>query len=131
MKTMMKVTFALVLTFALVNFAVAQTQPMNDKEYNDYLINALQDENAGIRTSAAQLLGERKVEDAVDPLIQLMKTDKNHSVRIIAALALYNVGDKKALPEIKKIAKTDENRSVRVVATGIVMKMESVDFAQR
>jgi len=130
MKTMMKVAFAIVLTFVLANFAVAQTQPVNDKEYNDYLINALQDENAGIRASAAQLLGERKVEDAVDPLIQLMKTDKNHSARILAALALYNIGDKKALPEIKKLAKTDKYKSVRVVATGIAMKMESVELAQ-
>lgn len=131
MKTMMKVALALIFTFSLVNFTFAQTQPMSDKEYDEYLINSLQDENQGIRSSAAQLLGERKVEAAVDPLIQLMKTDKNHSVRIITALALYKIGDKKALPEIRKLAKTDEYKSVRVVATGIVMKMEAAEFAHR
>ncbi|MFZ5519155.1 MAG: HEAT repeat domain-containing protein [Candidatus Zhuqueibacterota bacterium] len=131
MKTMKNLVLTAVLALALVSFAAAQTQPLNDKEYDQYLINSLQDENAGIRTSAAQLLGERKVENAVDPLIQLMRSDKCHSVRIIAALALYKIGDKRALPDIKNLAKTDTYRCVRVVATGIVMKMESVEYAQR
>jgi len=131
MKTMKSVALITVLVLVLVNLATAQTEPMSDKDYDLYLINSLKEENAGIRSSAAQLLGERKVESAVDPLIQLLKSDKCHSVRIVAALALYNIGDKKALPEIKNLAKTDEYRCVRIVATGIVMKMESVEFAHR
>ena len=67
-------------------------------DYDQYLINALKDDNHGIRTSAAQLLGERKVEAAVKPLIKMLQTEKRYACRIIVAKALYDIGDKKALP---------------------------------
>jgi len=100
-------------------------------DYDQYLINALKDDNHGIRTSAAQLLGERRVEAAVKPLIKMLKTEKRYACRIIVAKALYDIGDKKALPALKKLAKLDRNKTVRRVATAIVKEMQTVRVAQK
>ena len=128
MKTLIKISGVLFLILLISSVTVAQT--MSEKEYNQYLINSLEDENIGIRTSAAQLLGERKVQEAVDPLIKMLKSEKRYSARIVVALALYNIGDQKALPELKKLAKCDKCKSVRIVAAGIVRKMQTLEIAQ-
>lgn len=129
MKTLSKLGMALVLTIFLTGILAAQ--PVDDKEYNQYLIKSLQDENVGIRSSAAQLLGERKVAEAVDPLVKLLKSEENTSTRIVAAMALYQIGDEKALPALKEAAAKDKSKTVRRVVTAIVQKIESAQFAQK
>ncbi len=123
MKTLMKISCALFLILCISGATLAQK--MNDQEYNQYLINSLKDENIGIRTSAAQLLGERKVQEAAAPLIKMLKSEKQYNARIVVAMALFNIGDEKALPELKKVAKSDKVKCVRVVATAIVQKMQT------
>jgi len=98
--------------------------------YNCYLINALQDKNLGIRTSAAQLLGERKCGDAIEPLKKMMKEDKFYAARIIAAMALKEIGDESVIPEIKKTAMKDRNHTVRHVLVGIVYEMQTQYLAK-
>ena len=115
------------LTVLLSSFGFAKEV----SDYDQYLINALKDDNHGIRTSAAQLLGERKVQAAVKPLIKMLKTEKRYGCRIIVAKALYDIGDKKALPALKRLAKHDVNKTVRRVATAIVQEMETVRVAQK
>jgi len=129
MKTITKLGLAIVLTMVLGSVLMAQ--PLTDKEYDQYLIKSLQDDNVGIRSSAAQLLGERKVEGAVEPLVDILKTEKNPSTRIVVAMALYQIGDQKALPVLKKVAANDKSKTVRHVVTAIVQKMETVQVAQK
>lgn len=129
MKTLTKLGLVLVLTLFLASVLLAH--PLSDKQYNQYLINALQDENVGIRTSAAELLGERKVAEAVEPLIKMLKTEQNTSARIIFAMALYKIGDEKAAAALKQIAAKDKNKTVRHVVAAMVQKLESVDLAQK
>lgn len=128
MKILMKFSIVIFLIVCIGIPVFAQT--MNEKEYNQYLINALKDENIGIRTSAAQLLGERKVAEAVDPLVKMLKSEKKYGARIIAALALYKIGDKRVLPELKNVAKCDKCKSVRVVVTGIIKEMQTIEVAK-
>ena len=128
MKTIMKISIAIFLICCISGVALAQT--MSEKEYNQYLINSLKDENIGIRTSAAQLLGERKVVEAVDPLVKMLKSEKKYGARIIVALALHKIGDKRVLPELKNVAKCDECKSVRAVVTGIIQDMQTVKVAK-
>lgn len=131
MKTLTKLSLALVLTVFLTSGLLAQAQPSVELEYNQYLIKSLQDENVGIRSSAAQLLGERKVAEAVNPLVTMLTKEKNASARIVVAVALYQIGDEKALPTLKKVATSDKSKTVRHVATAIVQKLESVQLAQK
>jgi HEAT repeat protein len=123
MKTLMKISCAMFLILLIGSSAFAQKT--SDQKYNQYLINSLNDENIGIRTSAAQLLGERKVQEAVDPLIKMLKSEQQYSARIVVAVALFNIGDEKALPELKNAAKSDKDKCVRVVAAAIVQKMQT------
>ncbi|MBC8182120.1 HEAT repeat domain-containing protein [candidate division KSB1 bacterium] len=116
---------ALTVLFGTLGFA------KDVSDYDQYLINALKDDNHGIRTSAAQLLGERRVEAAVKPLLKMLKTENKYACRIIVAKALYDIGDKRALPELKKVAKFDRNKTVRRVVTAIVKEMQTVRVAQK
>jgi len=129
MKTLEKLSLALVLTVLLCSVLLAA--PSEDKEYDQYLINALQDENVGIRTSAAQLLGERKVVEAVKPLVKMLKTEENTSARIVVAMALYQIGDEKATEALKEAATKDKSKTVRRVVAAMVQKLESVELAHK
>lgn len=129
MKTVTKLGLALVLTVFLSSVLLAH--PLNDKEYDQYLIKALQDENVGIRTSAAQLLGERKVVEAVKPLVKMLKTEENTSARIVVAMALYQIGGKKATVALREAAAKDKNKTVRRAVSAIVYKLEAVELAQK
>lgn len=133
MKTRSSFVVGLVLAMWAMTFVggtLMASEPLVS-DYDQYLINALKDENVGIRTSAAQLLGERKTEAAVKPLVKMLKTEKNYAARIVAATALYQIGDEKALPFLKEAAKKDKNLTVRHVAAGIVKSMQDKQFAQK
>ncbi len=133
MKTRSSFVVGLVLAMWAMTFvggAVMASEPLVS-DYDQYLINALKDENVGIRTSAAQLLGERKTEAAVKPLVKMLKAEKSYAARIVAATALYQIGDEKALPFLKEAAKKDKNLTVRHVAAGIVKNMQDKQVAQK
>ena len=129
MKNLMKLTMALILTLFLINTVAAQ-QP-DDESYDQYLLKCLKDDNLGIRASAAQLLGERKVQAAVKPLIEMLKTEKTYNARIVAAVALYKIGDEKAIPELKKMAFCDHCKTVRHVAAAIAQEMKNTQLAKK
>ncbi|OQX88842.1 hypothetical protein B6D60_00915 [candidate division KSB1 bacterium 4484_87] len=95
------------------------------------LIKYLNDDNVGVRSSAAQLLGEEKEKDAVMPLIQMLERERNFRVRIVAAVALHQIGDAKALPVLKRLAKNDPNKTVRRVAAGLTADLEKIKFAEK
>lgn len=129
MKNLVKTSCAFFVIFLVAGVALSQT--MSETEYNQYLLKSLDDENIGIRTSAAQILGERRVQEAVDPLIKMLKSEKQYSARIVVALALFSIGDKKAIPELQKLAKNDKCKSVRTVTASIVRKMQTLELAQK
>ena len=64
---------------------------------NADLINMLNSENRGWRYSSAQLLGERRVVEAVKPLIERLNVEKDYSVRIVVVQALHKIGDRPLL----------------------------------
>ena len=116
-----------ILIIAFVNIVFAQ-QP-EEKDYCLYLIERLKDDNIGVRTSAAQLLGDRKVEMAVEPLLKMVKTEKRYCARLVAAVALYKIGDKSVIPELKKCAASDKCKTVRHVLLAIIIEMQKEKFA--
>lgn len=94
------------------------------------LIRLLNSENRGWRYSAAKLLGERKVDEAVEPLMKQLKVEKDSSVRIVIAQALHKIGDPRAIAALKETAKTDRNRTVRHMAAVLAADMEKFAFSQ-
>ncbi|UCE20292.1 MAG: HEAT repeat domain-containing protein [Gemmatimonadota bacterium] len=96
---------------------------------NADLIEMLSSENRGWRYSAAQLLGERKVAEAVEPLIERLKVEKDSSLRLVVLQALHKIGDPKAIPALKKVANSDRNRTVRHMAAVLATNMEKYAYA--
>ncbi len=131
MKTLAKMSLMVVLFVAIAGLAAAQPSQEKEEKYNQYLINSLNDQNIGIRCSAAELLGERKVVSAVEPLTKMLANEKNSSARIVAALALFHIGDDRALPALKKAASQDKNKTVKHIIAAIVDKMEQAQVAHK
>ncbi|MCU0645325.1 MAG: HEAT repeat domain-containing protein [bacterium] len=133
MKALFKVGTVLALAFMLI-VGVSSTgisQEKSEKEYNDYLIKALSDSNVGIRSSAAQLLGERKVEEAVKPLVKMLDAEKHYAVRITAALALYQIGGDDAKKALKEKMKDEKHKTVKHVLAGLIEDMNNVKVAKK
>lgn len=132
MKNLTKISVAMALVVVLSVFSTSVfAQPVDAVKYDKYLIKSLSDENVGIRSSAAQLLGERKVKDAIKPLVKMLKKEKNSSARIVAAMSLYKIGDESVLPLLKKVAIKDKNKTVRRVVTAMVYEMEGTQLANK
>jgi len=84
------------------------------------LIQALKDEDSGVRWAAAATLGEIKDERAVAPLIQALK-DGGRGVRWQAAMALVEMGEPAVEPLIQALK--DEEEEVRWAATEALGRM--------
>lgn len=128
--TTISVAMALVVVLSVFSTSVF-AQSVEKEKYDQYLIKSLSDENVGIRSSAAQLIGERKVKEAIKPLVKMLKTEKNSSARIVAAMSLYKIGDESVLPLLKKVAAKDDNKTVRRVVTAMVHEMEGTQLANK
>lgn len=133
MKTLCRVgsvlALALMLIFSISSAGISQEK--SEKEYNDYLIKALSDDNVGIRSSAAQLLGERKVEEAVKPLVNMLDAEKHYAVRITAALALYQIGGDDAMKALKDKMKDEKHKTVKHVLAGLIEDMNNLKVAKK
>jgi len=77
------------------------------------LLIAIQSENAGLRESAAFLLGEFKCESAVVPLMAILHGSDRESSREVAALALCRIGDERGLYAVKRAVTFDASSTVR------------------
>ncbi len=130
MKKYLKIWLMTGLSLLVVlSFSVALAAEVN--EYDQYLIERLSDENIGVRASAAQLLGERKVEAAVKPLVKMLKSEDCYACRIVAARALYQIGTDEVMPILKKVAAKDKNKTVRHVVAALVNEMQNVKYAKK
>jgi HEAT repeat protein len=67
----------------------------------NHLIDALKDDDWGVRKFSAKSLGEMEALIAVEPLIKTLE-DEDWGVRVAATKALGDIGDKRAVDPIKK-----------------------------
>ncbi len=87
------------------------------------LIQTLQDENPGIRSYAAQILGKIGDKKAVEPLILALQ-DENPVVRMIAADALKAIGDIQAIEPLRQVLK-DNVRYVQIAVEEAVAQLQA------
>lgn len=133
MKALAKFGLVFSLMFMLMTCVTTMgvSKEDNEKAYNQFLINALGDSNVGIRSSAAQLLGERKVEQAVTPLVKMLDAEKHYAVRITVALALYQIGGDEALKALQHKMKVEKNKTVKHVLAGLIDDMTIVKVVKQ
>jgi hypothetical protein len=76
------------------------------------LLEGLNSDNLGLKSSSAYLLGELKISDAVIPLLKILHNDDNEELRISAALALYKIGTPIAIYAVKQAGRFDNSERV-------------------
>ncbi len=79
------------------------------------LLVALASDNAGLRESAAYMLGEMGSTKAVIPLMRMLREGETESARIVAALALCRIGDNRGVYAVRRAAKFDESNTVQAL----------------
>ncbi len=77
------------------------------------LLIGLQSDNYGLKTSSAFMLGEIKAEEAVIPLMRMLRNEKHEDGRIVAALALFKINDPRGVFAVKQAIKFDDSERVR------------------
>ena len=119
-------TCLLIVAAATLCLLLGLSTPSGADAKNAELIRMLNCDDRDRRCTAAQQLGERGLEDAVEPLIERLKVEKDYSVRIVIAKSLLKIGDPQAIPVLKDLAKNDKNRTVRHLAKVIAAEMEKL-----
>jgi HEAT repeat protein len=100
-------------TSAVASQPVISKNPSIDwkKAEANYIV-ALNSDNLGIRQSAATYVAEYQLKGAVEPLIQLLKSDKVESMRMAAALALVSFDNGTARAAVEEAALYDGSDKV-------------------
>jgi HEAT repeat protein len=86
------------------------------------LIEALNDQYFWTRATAATMLGRLRAEDAVDGLVEQLRT-KNRAMRISAASALAEIGDPRAIPPLQDLYDRSTNAEVRGWVRGSLKRL--------
>jgi hypothetical protein len=118
MKTRIVLSCLLVLSISIFSFGFITPTPAKKNIVNrgvviSNLMNGVNSGNKGLRMSSAYLLGELKSDEAVIPLMRILKSDGNEESRIMAGLSLLKIRDSRGLFAIKQAIKFDESERVR------------------
>jgi len=76
------------------------------------LIEGLNSENLGLKSSSAYMIGELQLSKAVIPLMKILREDESDEMRIAAALALYKIGTPIAIHAVKQSIRFDDSERV-------------------
>ena len=100
--------------------ATACARPSADTQKYPYdentvksLIGGLNCGNCGVQRDAAFMLGDLKIDEAVIPLMSVLKSADDNEARIIAALSLCRIGDERGTFAVKRAALFDDDARVR------------------
>jgi hypothetical protein len=118
MKTRLFIAAVLIVTFSVTSFGIGIPATAKSKTFNrnliiKNLINGVNSDNEGLRLSSVYYLGEWKSDEAIIPLLKILKSDENEDARILAALSLYKIGDGRGIFAIKQAITFDESAVVR------------------
>ncbi len=100
------------------------------------LLEGLKSDNDGLRTGSAFMLGEIKAEEAVIPLMKMLRTEDSEEARIVAALALYKLDNPRGIFALKQATRFDSSERVRKMCTNFYNethkeKYSGVEFVKK
>ena len=99
------------LSSAEVNKSNIEANTYESIELNRLI--GLASDNEGLRVSCAFNLGEMKSDNAVIPLMKLLREGQTFEERVIAALSLVKIGDSKGVFLVSRLAKFSDNEKIR------------------
>ncbi|MFH0989952.1 MAG: HEAT repeat domain-containing protein [bacterium] len=125
MKTSLHIVLILALILGLTSSVLAGATPdrrapkflPNRELIEKNLIIAINSDNIGLQTSAAGMLGDIQCEQAVMPLMRILKNSESERARMAAAIALYKIADARGIFTIKQAIRFDDSEKVRKVCT--------------
>lgn len=136
---MIKRTFVLVLI--LFFGAAISAQSGETKKSVDEYIGDLKSSDDAVVITAARQLGLVKAKPAIDPLVEVLKTNKNPQVRISAASSLGQIGEKGAPTNaLSSAVQTDEDNAVVYASLLAILNLadfdnpsaeEALDYAEK
>jgi len=118
MKLALKIVLALLITASTFGFKGGIKGITVNENTVKSLLEGLESENLGLKTSCAYMIGELKLTEAIIPLMKLLREDESEKVRISAALALYKIGTPMSIYAVKQAAKYDSSERVVKLAYG-------------
>ena len=118
MKLALTIFLALFIIASTFGFKGGITETTVNENTIKSLLEGLESENLGLKTSCAYMIGELKLTEAIIPLMKLLREDESEKVRICAALALYKIGTPMSIYAVKQAAKYDSSERVVKLAYG-------------
>lgn len=111
-------------------WAANNPSPTKKKNFNrtvviQNLLNGVNSENQGLKLSSGYFLGELKSDEAVIPLLSILKNSENDEERIMAALSLSKIGDGRGIYAVKQAIKFDKSERVRKLCSLFYQDYES------
>lgn len=94
-------------------FAEGVDSDARKKSIETNLIMGIHSDNEGLRISSAYYLGEIKSNEAVFPLMKMLREESVEAARIMAALSLIKIEDPQGLFMVKRTAKFNDFERVR------------------
>lgn len=120
----LRLSFVVLFVLFLFSTALPESPIKSSTKLSENSINAIlngiNSDNYGLRTSAAFVAGEVKCDKAVLPLLAMLKSDTSNKARIVAAVSLYKLGDSRGMYIIKKLAKNEDCTELRKVCNDII-----------
>lgn len=113
MKFTITILFLVFLTFE-ANFAHSRPKTITHVKQNtvESLLEGLNSDNIGLKSSCAYMIGELQITKAVIPLMRMLRTSENEDLRISVALALYKIRTPLAINAVKQAITFDESERV-------------------
>lgn len=104
--------FAVLLTVSTISAKTYKSGTIDPEKKDviaDNLIVGLKSANDGLKLSSAFYLGEYQAEEALIPLMQMLREGKTTEERITAALALYKIGNPRGIFMLRGMARFDDD----------------------
>ena len=116
--TVITTVLILIITLSTTAFSGDNSTKKYDNTQNTIasLIEGLNSDNTGLKTSCAYMLGELNLTEGIIPLMRLLRNDESEEVRICAALALYKIGTPISIFAVKQAIRFDESDRVSKLA---------------
>jgi len=93
------------------------------------LLIAINTDNYGLKSSAAQILGDIKSKKAVIPLMKILKSSDDENLRIVAAHSLYKIASPMGMFAVRQAIRFDESSRVRKLCRNFYLDSEKQDIA--
>jgi HEAT repeat protein len=113
MKLALTILFLTIISIGILDAsAMPRTKVKITQNTVSSLVEGLNSENLGLKSSCAYMIGELQISKAVIPLMKILREEKSDEMRIVAALALYKIGTPMAIHAVKQSIKFDESERV-------------------